>query len=76
VPEGTFYAFPDIRSSGLDEVTFCHRLLQEESVAMVPGSAFGDGGRGHVRASFSTSYENLIEACGRIERFIEGLHHG
>ena len=76
VPKGTFYAFPDIGPSGLDEVTFCHRLLAEEKVAMVPGTAFGSGGAGYVRASFSTSYENLIEAAERIERFVERLNNG
>jgi aminotransferase len=76
VPEGTFYAFPDIRPSGLDEVSFCHRLLEEEKVAMVPGTAFGPGGEGHVRASFSTSFENLIEAASRIDRFMDRLNDG
>lgn len=76
LPNGTFYAFPDISSTGLDEKTFCHRLLQEQKVAVVPGTAFGPHGAGFVRASFSTSYERLIEASNRIERFVESIRNG
>ena len=55
----------------MDEVEFCHRLLRESEVAVVPGTAFGPHGKGHVRASFSTSYEKLVEATNRMERFID-----
>lgn len=72
-PKGTFYAFPNINSTGLDEKTFANRLLHEAKVAVVPGSAFGKNGKGFVRASFSTSYECLIEATQRIERFVEKI---
>ena len=72
-PKGTFYAFPDIRSTGLDEVEFAKQLLYKNKVAVVPGSAFGENGRGFVRASFSTSYERLVEAMERIERFVHQL---
>ncbi|TVR49432.1 MAG: aminotransferase class I/II-fold pyridoxal phosphate-dependent enzyme [Puniceicoccaceae bacterium] len=68
-PGGAFYAFPDIRSTGLDERQFALRLLEEEKVAVVPGTAFGADGAGFVRASFATGYDRLIEACDRIERF-------
>jgi aminotransferase len=72
LPRGSFYAFPAVsESTGLDEVEFCHRLLREAEVAVVPGTAFGPHGKGHVRASFSTSYEKLVEATDRLARFVE-----
>ena len=70
LPKGTFYAFPCVESTGLAESEFCNRLLLEEKVAVVPGAAFGEAGKGYVRASFSTSYANLLEAMKRIERFV------
>ncbi len=70
-PGGSFYTFPNISKTGLNEVEFSHRLLNEHKVALVPGTAFGANGKGFVRASFSTSYERLIEACDRIERMVE-----
>ncbi len=59
---------------GLDEVEFAHRLLRENEVAVVPGSAFGEAGKGHVRASFSTSYDLLRQATDRIARFLDALN--
>lgn len=73
VPEGTFYAFPNVQSTGLSEIEFSHSLLHDQKVAVVPGTAFGEEGKGHVRASFSSSYEHLIEAAERIERFVGSL---
>jgi aminotransferase len=70
-PRGAFYAFPRILSSGLDDEQFTERLLMEERVAVVPGSAFGPSGAGHVRMCYATSYEQLEEALGRIGRFVE-----
>jgi len=70
-PEGAFYAFPDIRSTGLDSETFAQRLLQEERVACVPGDAFGPSGAGYLRCSYATSLENVQEAVRRITRFAE-----
>jgi len=70
-PRGSFYAFPDVKATGLSEKDFAVGLLQKEKVAVVPGSAFGENGIGHVRACFATSYEQLIEACDRIERFVQ-----
>ncbi len=70
-PKGAFYAFPDIRSTGLDDETFCERLLYEARVAMVPGSAFGPHGAGYVRASYATSYEKIEEALERIGNFLK-----
>ena len=69
-PRGAFYAFPDIRSSGLDDTTFSERLLTEEHVAMVPGSAFGESGRGYVRASYATALPKIEQALERIGRFL------
>ncbi|HYM83447.1 MAG TPA: aminotransferase class I/II-fold pyridoxal phosphate-dependent enzyme, partial [Candidatus Dormibacteraeota bacterium] len=70
-PRGAFYAFPRITSTGLDDEAFTERLLEEERVAVVPGSAFGPSGRAHVRMCYATSYERLVEALSRIGRFVE-----
>jgi len=72
-PGGSFYAFPSVSGTGLNEVEFAHRLLRENEVAVVPGSAFGAAGQGHVRASFSTSYDKLREATERMARFLDAL---
>ncbi len=69
-PRGAFYAFPRITSTGLDDEAFVERLLEEEHVAAVPGSAFGPSGAGHVRMCYATSYEQLEEALERIGRFV------
>ncbi|MGH2456088.1 MAG: pyridoxal phosphate-dependent aminotransferase [Candidatus Limnocylindria bacterium] len=70
-PKGAFYCFPNITATGLDDETFARELLEEEHVAVVPGSAFGPSGAGHVRACYATAYEQLVEAMDRIERFVE-----
>ncbi len=70
-PLGAFYAFPRITSTGLDDETFVERLLTEEHVAAVPGSAFGPSGAGHVRMCYATSHGQLQEALVRIGRFVE-----
>lgn len=72
-PKGAFYVFPDITISGLDDETFCERLLVEEKVAVVPGSAFGIGGEGHIRVSYAASLPEIEEALARIERFLRRL---
>ncbi|MBX3031476.1 MAG: aminotransferase class I/II-fold pyridoxal phosphate-dependent enzyme [Chloroflexi bacterium] len=72
-PRGAFYAFPDIRSTGLTSEQVSERLLFEHQVAVIPGSAFGPSGEGFVRASLATSYEGIEEAIGRIERFVGTL---
>jgi aminotransferase len=72
-PHGAFYAFPDISSTGLSSEEFSERLLREQQVAVIPGSAFGPSGQGYVRAALATSYEQLEEALTRIERFIHSL---
>ncbi len=73
-PRGAFYTFPNIRASGMDDETFAETLLREESVAVVPGNAFGPGGEGFVRACYATSYEKIEEALRRMERFM--ARHG
>jgi len=70
MPEGAFYVFPSIRSTGLSCEEFAERLLMEERVAVVPGTAFGEGGVGHVRCSYASSIENIREALVRMERFV------
>src|SRR5512133_161116 len=72
-PRGAFYAFPYVGGTGLDEDTFANRLLQEERVAVVPGTAFGKGGEGFVRCSYATAYDKLEEALDRIEHFVKKL---
>jgi aminotransferase len=69
-PGGAFYVFPSIASTGLGERDFAYGLLEAQSVAVVPGTAFGENGKGFVRASFATGYDQLVEACDRIERFV------
>ena len=73
LPRGSFYAFPDVSVTGLNEKDFAVGLLQSEKVAMVPGTAFGENGKGFCRACFATSYEQLIEASNRIERHVQSL---
>lgn len=70
-PEGAFYMFPSIQSTGMDSETFCETLLQEEKVAVVPGNAFGECGEGFVRVSYAYSLRHLSEALKRMERFVE-----
>lgn len=72
-PRGAFYVFPCIRSTGLSSDEFCERLLKEEKVLTVPGSAFGDCGEGFIRATYANSYENIVEALKRINRFVRSL---
>lgn len=69
-PRGAFYAFPDIRSTGLTSTDFSHRLLREKSVAVVPGGAFGSGGEGFVRCSFATGLDQIKLAMARMSEFV------
>lgn len=73
LPAGAFYLFTDITSTGLTSQEFAVRLLEEKSVACVPGSAFGACGEGFVRLSYATSYEKIQEAAARIAAFAKGL---
>lgn len=72
-PTGAFYIFPNITSTGLTSDEFCEGLLRSEKVLMVPGTAFGEGGEGYVRATYASSLENIKEALIRTERFVRGL---
>lgn len=72
-PEGAFYAFPCIRSTGLSSEEFCTKLLHSKKVALVPGSAFGASGEGYVRLSYSYSLRHLSDALKLIEEFIGEL---
>ncbi|MCS7002496.1 MAG: aminotransferase class I/II-fold pyridoxal phosphate-dependent enzyme, partial [Dehalococcoidia bacterium] len=69
-PQGAFYMFPSIRSTGLTSDEFAERLLHEERVAVVLGSAFGAQGEGHVRCCYATAQSDLEEAIARIGRFV------
>ena len=71
--EGAFYLFPCIRSTGLTSDEFCARFLQEQRVAVIPGSAFGPGGEGFVRACYAASMHDLSEALHRLEQFLADL---
>nr|HID12876.1 aminotransferase class I/II-fold pyridoxal phosphate-dependent enzyme [Anaerolineae bacterium] len=73
-PQGAFYAFPSVEVTGMDENEFAEKLLHEEGVAVVPGSAFGEAGRGYVRCSYATAYEKIEEALERLRRFVR--RHG
>ena len=70
-PKGAFYIFPDITSTGYTDEEFAETLLESEHVALVPGSAFGECGKGHVRCSYATSIDKIAEALTRIEHFIK-----
>lgn len=72
-PEGAFYVFPCIKSTGLSSEEFCERLLFEKKVALVPGNAFGESGEGFVRVSYAYSLKHLMEAMERIAEFLQKL---
>ena len=73
-PYGAFYVFPCIKNTGLTSEEFAAKLLQEEKIAVVPGTAFGECGEGYLRISYAYSIENLKTALGRIEKFVK--RHG
>jgi len=72
-PRGAFYAFPSIKSTGMTSEEFAERLLIEEKVAVVPGTAFGQCGEGYVRCCYATSLADIEEALSRMKRFV-GKH--
>ena len=76
LPRGSFYTFPNVAVTGKTEREFAIGLLEAERVAVVPGTAFGANGAGFVRACFATSYEQLIEATDRIDRYVQSLRSG
>ena len=69
-PEGAFYIFPSIKSTGLTSEEFCTKLIKSRRVAVIPGTAFGDCGEGYIRVSYSYSLGHIMEALNRIEMFI------
>ena len=72
-PLGAFYTFPCVKSTGLTSEEFCDRFLAEQRVAVIPGTAFGPGGEGYVRACYAASMHDLAEALDRLEKFLCGL---
>ncbi len=72
-PYGAFYMFPNIEEFGMSSEEFATRLLEEEKVAVVPGTAFGESGEGHLRISYAYSLDDLKNALARVERFIGRL---
>jgi len=75
-PEGAFYMFPCIRSTGLSSMDFSRKLLEEQKVAVVPGTAFGAPAEGYIRISYASSLDNLKEALVRMKRFLEKRRSG
>ncbi len=74
-PRGAFYAFPDIRRTGLTSDQFCEKLLIEEHVAVIPGSAFGACGEGFVRICYAASMANIEEVLTRMDKFVKKQNH-
>jgi len=74
MPEGAFYAFASIKKTGLSSIDFAKKLLNEEKVAVVPGTAFGENCEGYIRISYASSLDNLKEAVARIEKFLKINH--
>lgn len=72
-PYGAFYVFPCIKEFGMTSEEFATSFLEEEKVAVVPGTAFGDSGEGYLRISYAYSLENLKVAIGRLGHFVEKL---
>ena len=72
-PEGAFYVFPCIKSTGMSSAEFCERLIYDKKVAVVPGSAFGASGEGFVRVSYAYSVQHLTTALGRIKDFLKEI---
>jgi aspartate aminotransferase/aminotransferase len=66
-PKGAFYAFPDITSFGMSEKEMCNYLMEEAGVVGVPGTSFGDYGKGHIRLAYCRSYDDIVEACEKIK---------
>ena len=72
-PEGAFYVFPSIKTTGLSSQEFCERLIQEKKVAVVPGDAFGESGEGFIRISYAYSLDHIKTALNRMEEFLKEL---
>lgn len=76
VPQGAFYVFPCIRSTGMTSSDFCEKLVYNKKVAVVPGDAFGESGEGYIRVSYAYSLNHLREAIKRIGEFLEDIKNG
>lgn len=74
-PEGAFYVFPCIKSTGLSSEQFCEKLLESQKVAVVPGNAFGQSGEGFIRVSYAYSLKHLMEALKRIQAFLDNINN-
>jgi len=72
-PKGAFYAFPSIKSSGLTSDEFSEKLLYEEKVVVVPGTAFGHCGEGYIRCCYATAMSEIEEALVRMKKFYPGI---
>ena len=72
-PRGAFYCFPSVKKTGLSSEEFCKRLLQKHKVVCVPGDAFGESGRGHIRCCYATDMQRMLEAFSRMEKFLNSL---
>ena len=72
-PEGAFYVFPNVSSTGLSSTEFAHRLLKEESVAVVPGTAFSPHAEGYIRCAYALGMEDLEIAMSRISTFVQRI---
>ena len=72
-PLGAFYLFPSIKSTGMTSDEFCEKLLMEEEVLVIPGTAFGKSGEGFIRCSYASSMENILESIKRIDRFVKNI---
>jgi len=72
-PGGAFYVFPDVRKFGLSSKDFAMQLLEEEGVAAVPGTAFGEGGEGFLRCCYATAFDQLELAMDKMEAFVGRL---
>ena len=72
-PEGAFYVFPSIKSTGMTSEAFCDKLLESQKVVTVPGTAFGQAGEGHIRCCYATSMEDLENAFIRIGAFLKEI---
>jgi len=70
-PKGAFYAFPSIRSTGLTSEEFAEKLLVEEKVVVIPGSAFGACGEGYVRCCYAVALPDIEKALERMKRFVQ-----
>ena len=73
-PQGAFYAFPSIKSTGMSSEEFCEKLLFSKKVALVPGNAFGESGEGHIRASYCYSVNHIKEALRRLGEFLDEIN--